>query len=137
MSKERKSMEATDSKYRVLIVDDSDFSRNNIASMLEDTPYNVIGEASSAKEAVNILRDRKAHIAIVDVVMPEVSGIELTSKLNEMFRDIHIIMISSLAQENVVMDSISAGAADFLQKPFDKSTLISSLNKIAEAIEED
>ncbi len=46
-------------------------------------------------------------------------------------------MISSLAQENVVMDSISAGAADFLQKPFDKSTLISSLNKIAEAIEED
>lgn len=130
-------MEATDSIYRVLIVDDSDFSRNNIASMLEDTPFRVIGEASNAKEAVNILRDRKAHIAIIDVVMPEVSGIELASKLTEMFRDINIVMISSLAQENVVMDSISAGAADFLQKPFDKSTLISSLNKIAEAIEED
>lgn len=130
-------MEAVESNYRVLVVDDSDFSRNNIASMLEGSRFNVIGEASSAKEAVEILKDRKAHIAIIDVVMPEVSGIELADKLSSMFRDIHIIMISSLAQENVVMDSISAGAADFLQKPFDKVSLISSLDKIAEAIEEE
>ena len=130
-------MEAVQSNYRVLVVDDSDFSRSNIASMLEGSCFNVIGEASSAKEAVEILKDRKAHIAIIDVVMPEVSGIELADKLSSMFRDIHIIMISSLAQENVVMDSISAGAADFLQKPFDKASLISSLDKIAEAIEEE
>lgn len=130
-------MEAADSSYRVLVVDDSDFSRNNITAMLDDTRFNVIGEAASAKEAVDILKDRKAHIAIIDVVMPEISGIELADRLNGMFRSIHIIMISSLAQENVVMDSISAGAADFLQKPFDKATLISSLDKIASAIEEE
>lgn len=130
-------MDAADSNYRVLVVDDSDFSRNNIASMLEGTRYNVIGEASSAKEAIEILKDRKAHIAIVDVVMPEISGIELTDKLTDMFRDIQIVMISSLAQENVVMDSISAGAADFLQKPFDKTVLIGSLDKVATAIEEE
>lgn len=126
-----------DSSYRVLVVDDSDFSRNNIASMLEDTRYNVIGEAANAKEAINILKDRKAHIAIVDVVMPEISGIELAEKLNGMFRDINIVMISSLAQENIIMDAISAGAADFLQKPFDRSALLNSLDKIASTIEED
>ncbi|MEX0797851.1 MAG: response regulator, partial [Bacteriovoracaceae bacterium] len=126
-----------DSKFRVLVVDDSDFSRNNITSMLDGTSYNVIGEASNAKEAINILKDRKTHIAIIDVVMPEISGIELADKLNSMFRDIHIVMISSLAQENIVMDAISAGAADFLQKPFDKDTLLSSLQKIASTIEED
>lgn len=129
-------MEAADSNLSVLVVDDSDFSRNNITSMLEGTRYNVIGEASNAKEAMRILSDRSAQIIIVDVVMPEVSGIELADRLTNNFKDINIIMISSLAQENVVMDSISAGAADFLQKPFDKATLISSLDKIASAIEE-
>ena len=122
---------------RVLVVDDSDFSRNNIAKMLENTRYNVIGEAANAKEAINILKDRKAHIVIVDVVMPEISGIELADKLTSMFNDINIVMISSLAQENIIMDSISAGAADFLQKPFDKATLLGSLGKIASTIEED
>tara|TARA_Y100001936_G_C16088725_1_gene684117 strand:- start:1365 stop:1766 length:402 start_codon:yes stop_codon:yes gene_type:complete len=131
-----KSMEAS-SKLRVLVVDDSDFSRNNIATMLEGTRYNVIGEAANASEAINILKDRKAHIAIVDVVMPDVSGIELADQLTDMFNSINIVMISSLAQENIIMDAISAGASDFLQKPFDKEILLSSLGKIASTIEEE
>ena len=84
-------MEAS-SKLRVLVVDDSDFSRNNIATMLEGTRYNVIGEAANASEAINILKDRKAHIAIVDVVMPDVSGIELADQLTDMFNSINIVM---------------------------------------------
>ena len=129
-------MEAS-SKLRVLVVDDSDFSRNNIATMLEGTRYNVIGEAANASEAINILKDHKAHIAIVDVVMPDVSGIELADQLTDMFNSINIVMISSLAQENIIMDAISAGASDFLQKPFDKEILLSSLGKIASTIEEE
>ena len=129
-------MEAS-SKLRVLVVDDSDFSRNNIATMLEGTRYNVIGEAANASEAINILKDRKAHIAIVDVVMPDVSGIELADQLTDMFNSINIVMISSLAQENIIMDAISAGASDFLQKPCDKESLLSSLGKIASTIEEE
>jgi len=129
-------MEA-DSSLRVLLVDDSDFSRNSIKLMLEDTPFHIIGEAASAKDAINILRDRKAHIAIVDIVMPEVSGIELTEKLSKTFKNLYVVIISSLAQENVIMDSISAGASDFLQKPFDKETLLNSLEKIASSIQEE
>tara|TARA_B100001971_G_scaffold213155_1_gene245436 strand:+ start:17094 stop:17483 length:390 start_codon:yes stop_codon:yes gene_type:complete len=129
-------MEA-ESTFRVLIVDDSDFSRNSIKAMLEDTPFQVIGEASNAKDAINILKDRKAHIAIVDIVMPEISGIELTEKLNSTFKDLYVIIISSLAQENIIMDSISAGASDFLQKPFEKETLLNSLEKVASSIQEE
>lgn len=128
-------MEAIDN-YRILIVDDSDFSRQNISSMLTDSRYNIIGEASSAKEAVSILQDRKAHIAIIDVVMPEISGIELAEKINNTFQDTQVIMISSLAQENIVIDAISVGASDFLQKPFTKETLINSIEKIISTISE-
>lgn len=126
-----------DSTYRVLIVDDSDFSRNSIKQMLDNTPFQIIGEASSAKDAVNTLKDRKAHIAIIDIVMPEVSGIELTEKLTKNFKDLYVIIISSLAQENIIMDSISAGASDFLQKPFNKETLLNSLEKVASSIQEE
>ena len=94
-------------QYRILIVDDSDFSRSTIANMLTDEKYNVIGEAASAKEAINILRDRKAHLVIIDIVMPEVSGIELAEYITENFQNTSIIMISSLAQESIVIDSIS------------------------------
>jgi two-component system chemotaxis response regulator CheY len=125
------------SEYRILIVDDSDFSRNTISRMLEDDRYNIIGEAASAKEATNILKDRKAHIAIIDIVMPEVSGIELAQYISDNFGETSIIMISSLGQENIVIDSISAGASDFIKKPFKKDELIASVEKIISSIEED
>jgi two-component system chemotaxis response regulator CheY len=125
-------------QYRILIVDDSDFSRNNISTMLDDGErYNIIGEAASAKEAINILKDRKAHIAIIDIVMPEVSGIELAQYISDNFDDTTIIMISSLGQENIVIDSISAGASDFIKKPFKKDELIASVEKIISGIEEE
>lgn len=124
-------------KYRVLIVDDSDFSRSNIANILDSDRYNIIGEAANAKEAISILSDRKAHLAIIDVVMPEVSGIELAEHISENFKHTAIIMISSLAQENIILDSISAGASDFLQKPFTKEDLLASVEKILSYLEEE
>lgn len=129
-------MDAKKTKFQILIVDDSDFSRSHISEMLQNERYNIIGEANSAKEAINILKDRTAHVAIVDIVMPEVSGIELAQYINEKFPETSIIMISSLAQENIIIDSISAGACDFIQKPFTQSELISSVEKIISGIEE-
>lgn len=126
-----------DNQYRILIVDDSDFSRNKISEMLDSPRYNIIGEAANAKEAINILKDRVTHIAIVDVVMPEVSGIELSEYITQNFNKTMVIMISSLAQENIVIDSISAGASDFLRKPFTKDELITSVEKIISEIREE
>jgi two-component system chemotaxis response regulator CheY len=105
--------------------------------MLDGSQFQIIGEAANAKDAINTLKDRKAHIAIVDIVMPEVSGIELTEKLSKGYKDLYVIIISSLAQENIIMDSISAGASDFLQKPFNKETLLNSLEKVASSIQEE
>ena len=68
--------------------------------------------------------------------MPEVSGIELADYITENFSDTGIIMISSLGHESIVIDSISAGANDYLQKPFTKEDLLTSVDKILEDIEE-
>lgn len=127
---------STLNQFKILIVDDSDFSRSTISKTLVSTQYKVVGEAASAKEAINILKEQKVHIAILDIVMPEVSGIELAQFITDHYKDVQIIMISSLAGENIIMDTISAGASDFLQKPFKKEDLLSALDKATTQIDE-
>lgn len=124
-------------KCKILVVDDSDFSRMNLAQMLKSEDIKVEAEASNAEEALKILAERKIDIAIIDVVMPKTSGIELAETISKSFKHTHIIMISSLGQENIVLDSITAGAQDFIQKPIKKEILINSIDKIAENIQEE
>lgn len=119
------------SEIKILVVDDSEFSRKTISDILSDEGYNVVGDAGSAEDAINVLSKTPCQILILDVVMPDISGIELATKLLETVKDMYIIMISSLAQEQVIIESISAGATDFIQKPFSREQLISSVEKTA------
>ncbi len=116
-------------------MDDSDFSRNVISQYLIEEGYDVIGEAANAKEALQLLKDRAPHIMLIDIVMPEISGIELAQTIQDNFNNINIIMMSSLSGENIIIESISAGASDFVQKPFTKDMLVNSINKISESLE--
>jgi two-component system chemotaxis response regulator CheY len=118
------------SDFKIVVVDDSDFSRSIIIKMLNEAGHNVVGEASSATNAIQVIKDKKPNVVITDIVMPEISGIELTEKINQDFDNIYVIVISSLSQEHVVLEAIGAGAADFLSKPINEQQLIDSLNKI-------
>lgn len=115
---------------KIVVVDDSSFSRNLIIKMLKEENFEIAGEAENAKEALQVIKEVRPHIVITDIVMPEVSGLELTSMINKSHNDIYIIVISSLSQEHIVLDAISAGAADFISKPIEKSILLNSIAKI-------
>lgn len=129
--------ENENSDINVLIVDDSRFSRKVLSEIVSKGGFNVVGEAENAQMAIDIASERKIDIAIVDVVMPEISGIELTELLCKSLRKLKVIMISSLAQENIVINSISAGAIDFIQKPITEDVLVHSLEKATEEIRND
>jgi len=118
----------TDTK--VIIVDDSDFSRSIIRKILVEEGYQVVAEANSAENAMLLLKDYTPDIIITDIVMPEISGIELTLTLSKKFPEISVIVVSSLSQEHIVLEAISAGASDFIAKPIDKQQLIDSVEKI-------
>ena len=117
-------------EMKVVIVDDSDFSRSIIRKMLTEESIEIVGEANSAEAALLVIKEKKPNIVITDIVMPEISGIELTEKINQNFNDIAVIVISSLSQEHVVLEAIGAGASDFIAKPIQKQQLIDSLEKI-------
>lgn len=122
-------------EVNIAVVDDSELSRKSIVEILDNAGFNVVGEAESATEAIQISHQTNCNIWIIDVVMPEISGIELAKHLTDNKRGISIIMISSLKMENIIIESISNGAIDFLQKPFEAEDLIRSVSKIASQVE--
>ncbi len=115
---------------KIVVVDDSDFSRSLIIKMLKESGFNVVGEANSAMTALQVIKDKEPHVVVTDIVMPEVSGIELTENINQNFDNVYVIVVSSLSQEHVVLEAISAGAADFIAKPINQQQLVESLEKI-------
>lgn len=120
----------TNADVKIIIVDDSDFSRSLISSMLTEEGFQVVGEAGSAEAALPLIKDKRPDIVIADIVMPNVSGLELAEKIGQNFPDIAVIIVSSLSQEHIVLDAISAGASDFIAKPISKHQLIDSVEKI-------
>ena len=123
---------------KILIVDDSDFNRKNMMEILTFEGFNVVGQAASAEEAIQIAHSTKPNLIFVDIVMPEISGLELTKHLQEKTQgEKFIIMMSSLNIESMVIESISNGASDFLQKPFDREDLIKAVEKVERLVEKE
>lgn len=126
MSKDPKSI------IKIAVVDDAEFTRKTVVDILEKSEFDVVGQAGNAEEALSLISSTKANLFLIDVVMPNISGMELAKKLTEVSnRPISIIMMSSLDLENIIIESISNGAIDFLAKPFDEETLKRSVLKVA------
>lgn len=117
-------------RLKICIVDDSDHSRIAAAKILESAGFNVVGLASSAEEAMQVTGTSEVNLYLIDVVMPDASGIELAKVISDKNSKASIIMMSSLNMENIVLESISSGAIDFLSKPFNADELIKSVEKI-------
>ena len=115
---------------KIIVVDDSELSRTTISKILTDQGYNVVATASSAKDALKQLGSVDCNLFIVDVVMPEVGGIDLVKTLIDQGFNFKYIMISSLDLDNVVIESISSGATDFLKKPFSSKELLDSVSRV-------
>jgi two-component system chemotaxis response regulator CheY len=116
-------------EYRLLVVDDSDYARAQMTALLTQAGFTVVGEAASAEDALRQVRDKKPHLVLMDIVMPEVSGIQLTEKIIANFSNVGVIMVSSLTHEQVVLESIAAGAADFINKPINPLQLTEAVEK--------
>jgi two-component system, chemotaxis family, chemotaxis protein CheY len=113
-------------KLEIVVVDDSDFARQAVVDTLEEGGFKVLAQASSAKTALELAQNNFANLFIIDLVMPDASGLEVTKKILENKPETVIILMSSLKSESIVIDSIISGAIDFLQKPFKKEDLLKS-----------
>jgi DNA-binding NarL/FixJ family response regulator len=105
------------SKIRVLIVDDHQIVRDGIKRILKDEDdIELIGTVGSGKEALDFIKENNTDIMITDLSMPNMSGIELTSKLKKLYPDIKVLILSMFNNEDYIVSAIQAGARGYLPK---------------------
>lgn len=116
---------------RLLIVDDAMFMRANIKKMVEEAGHSVVGEAGNGEQAIEMYNACSPDIVLMDITMPDMDGIEATTRIMAEHKDAKIIMVSAMGQMEMVVRAISAGAKDFVVKPVDGDKLKTCLRTYA------
>lgn len=110
---------------KVLIVEDHKLMRVGLKSLFEDYPdIIIIGEAQSSKEALEKIRMSKPDVVLMDIGLPDISGIETTKKILEQFEGVKVIMLTSHISEQEVLDSLAAGANAYVMKDINTEILM-------------
>ncbi|MCB2219567.1 MAG: response regulator transcription factor [Bacteroidetes bacterium] len=115
----------------VLLVDDHAIVRDGIKALIQTDGIEVWGEASSAKEFFSLLKVRQPDIAVLDISLPDISGIEITKKLSTEYPAIKVIILSMHLNEDFIFNSVKAGAMAYLPKNSTKQELIEAIKKVA------
>ena len=118
----------------ILIADDSLFMRQMLKELLPRDKFFVIGEASTGKEALAKYSQLNPDLVTMDITMPDMDGIQALKKIKEADPSATVIMCSAMGQQAMVIESIQAGAKDFIVKPFDKSRVLNSVGKVLMSI---
>ena len=118
-----------DRQMRILIVDDSKLLRKKLRDELEKLGCEVI-EASNGKEAISFDLEHEPDGIILDIVMPEVGGIEALSTIREITPAVPVVMLSSAGTPQKLMQTLKMGAIDFIQKPYTHEQIVRAVETI-------
>ena len=114
----------------ILICDDAAFMRMMIKDILSKNGYNVAGEAENGARAVEKYAELKPDLVLMDITMPEMDGIQALKKIKETDPSALVIMCSAMGQQAMVIESIQAGAKDFIVKPFQADRVLEAVKKV-------
>ncbi|MGN1277598.1 MAG: response regulator transcription factor [Floccifex sp.] len=111
--------------HTILIVEDEKGIRDTLAIFLKNQGYNVI-QAINGKDALDKVT-KEVHLAIVDIMMPVMDGVEFTLRVREQF-DFPIIFLSAKSEDIDKINGLNVGADDYVTKPFEVSVLMARVN---------
>ena len=114
---------------KVLIVDDAAFMRMMLKDILTKNGYEVVGEAENGAKAVEKYKEVTPDLVTMDITMPEKDGIQALKEIKAKDPSANIIMCSAMGQQAMVIESIQAGAKDFIVKPFKPERILSAIEK--------
>ncbi len=118
--------------HKIVIVDDHFIFRNGLRDLLEEIPSaNVIAEASSGEEFIEILPGLNPDLVFMDIKMPGMNGVETTRKALEMFPDLKILALSMFGEGEYVEEMLQVGAMGYLLKNIGKDELIKAIDNMA------
>lgn len=120
---------------KVLIVDDNDLMRTLLRGILRSESCQVVGEAKNGKLALELIERTFPDVVFLDVMMPEMDGLEVLQYIKERHPHIKVIMITGNPSVENVQESIQGGASGFIVKPFNTARVLDTLQKALQGAE--
>jgi two-component system chemotaxis response regulator CheY len=104
--------------------------RTMISDILNQAGFEIVGEAESGLQAVQKYRELRPDLVTMDIVMPDMGGIEAVREICKQDPDAKILMCSDMGQQALVVEAIQAGAKDFVVKPFQPSRVLEAVQRV-------
>jgi two-component system chemotaxis response regulator CheY len=115
---------------QVLIVDDALFMRTMLSDIFTEAGWQVVSEAEDGEEAITEYRIHQPDLVTMDIVMPEMGGIDALKRILLEFPEANIVVCSALGQKKLILDAINAGALDFIVKPFQSHQVLEVVYRV-------
>ncbi|RLI75831.1 two-component system response regulator [Archaeoglobales archaeon] len=115
---------------KVLIVDDTAFMRKLLRNILFSGGFDIVGEAENGKQAVELYKQHKPDLVTMDIVMPEMNGIEALKQIKSIDPQAKVVMCTAVGQEQMVKAAIKLGAKGYIIKPFQAPKVIEEVKKV-------
>jgi two-component system, chemotaxis family, chemotaxis protein CheY len=116
--------------HTVLVCDDAIFMRTMISDILTQAGYEVVGEAETGSQAVERFKQLKPDLVTLDIVMPDMGGIDALREIIKADSGAKVLMCSAMGQQALVVEAIQAGAKDFVVKPFQPSRVLEAVQRV-------
>ncbi|MBK5265837.1 MAG: response regulator transcription factor [Acidimicrobiia bacterium] len=117
---------------KLLLVDDHELVRRGIRALLEaQEDFEVVGEAGTVAEAIRRTGYHSPNVVILDLRLPDGSGVEACREIRSRWPDVRVLMLTSYADEEALMSAIMAGASGYVLKRIDGSALVENIRRVA------
>jgi two-component system chemotaxis response regulator CheY len=116
--------------HTVLICDDAVFMRTMISDILEESGYEIVGQAETGVQAIERYKSLRPDLVTMDIVMPDMGGIDAVREITSFDANAKILMCSAMGQQALVVEAIQAGAKDFVVKPFQPSRVLEAVQRV-------
>jgi DNA-binding NarL/FixJ family response regulator len=119
-------------KQRIILVDDHEVVRLGLKALLErNQQFDVVGEASSARDAIEQVTALQPDVVVMDIRLPGTSGIEACEEIVNRFPGTKVIMLTSYAEDEMLFSAIRAGASGYILKQIGSDDLIKALEAVS------
>ena len=126
-------MTEPDTQIKVFLLDDHEVVRRGLSELLGLEPdMVVVGEAGTTAEALHRLPAARPHVAVLDVRLPDGSGVEVAREIRSSMPEIHCLMLTSYADDEALFDAIMAGASGYVLKEIRGNDLVSAIRQVAQ-----
>lgn len=123
----------TETRFKVLIVDDHDIVRKGLAMLLSrQEDLLVVGEAGTVAEAVKKAQELEPDVVVLDIRLPDGSGVEACREMRDNNKDIKVLMLTSYSDDEAVMGSIMAGASGYLLKEIRSQEIVDAIRTVGQ-----